>query len=729
MAEEITTMSFNEMESEPLTEWENEPSLKDLKENISDADIDNQTHQTDVNTWLDNMNMTGSAAPKKIKGRSSVAPKLIRKHAEWRYSSLADPFLSTDDIFTVSPKSAGDRTRAQQNGLVLNHQFSTYIDKVAFIDAFVRDAVDIGTVICEVGWETEEEEVTEELPTYEFVSSNDPATAQQYMNLLNMKQESRDMYEQYMNPGLDKAITLYAQTGQLVVANQIGTEIVTEMKETKNYPTVEVCESANILIDPSCNGNLNKAQFVGKREKSSLSELKKDGRYKNLKCILIESADPIADPDYVDSKDISTFSFKDEPRKQFVRYTYWGTWDIHDTGIAVPIIASWVNNTLILMEENPFPFKKHPFAKSVYMPVRKSMYGEPDGELLIENQQIIGATTRGMVDLMGRSANSQTGTKQGFLDVVNKRKYVNGENYEFNAQGDPQQSVYQHKYPEIPQSAYNMITIQDADAESLSGVKAFGSGLNSKALGDSVGGGRDIMDAASKRESGILKRIASGIKDIGRMFIAMNAEWLSEEEVIRITDEEFVTVRRDDLAGTFDLKLNISTAEADNAQASELSFMLQTTGNNMDQGLRNIIMSDIARLRKMPYLAKRLEEYEPKPDPLVVKEQELKIVLLEAQIAKEEALAAKHNAEAWASGFRGQKDGSQAELNIAKAETEGGKNRNLHSDSDIKDQAYLENHTGTKHRQEIEKQDNQALNAVNTEVVKANLNSQTKEKK
>lgn len=711
-------------EKESLTKWEKEPTVSDLKQNLTDAETDHNTHQQDVEQWLDNMAMEGTAKPVKIRGRSAVAPKVIRKQAEWRYSSLTTPFLSTPDIFNVAPKSAGDRTRAQQNGLVLNHQFNTKIQKVAFIDAYIRDAVDIGTVIIEVGWVSEDEEITEEIPVYNFIPSEDPALIEQYTQLLQLKQTNQDLYHQYMDPGKDKVITLFAQTGQVVVAQQVGVEEKTRTVEVKNHPTVEVCESANVVIDPSCNGDLNKAKFVVKKFKSSMSELKKDGRYKNLEHVLLESTDPISDPDFTDSEDIQSFSFKDNPRKQFVVHTYWGDWDIDGSGITVPIVASWVGSVLIRMEENPFPFKRPPFAKAVYMPVRKSIFGTPDGELLEENQQIIGATTRGMVDLMGRSANSQTGTKQGFLDATNKRKFLRGDDYEFNAQGDPAHSVYMHKFPEIPQSAYNMIQMQNADAESLTGVKAFSSGIRSQELGTSVGGGRDALDAASKRESGILLRLAEGIKDIGRMFIAMNAVFLSDEEIVRITNEQFVTVRRDDLEGDFDLELSISTAEDDNRKAEELAFMLQTTGNNMDPVLRNMILSDIARLRKMPDMAKRIEEFKPEPDPMELKKAELEITLLEAQIAKENALAAKHSTEADANQHRGYKDNTQGQLNEAKAGTEGAKGRNLNSDSDKKDLDYLEQHQGIPHQREMQKQEEKAALDYQANTLKAQQGTQ-----
>ncbi len=86
-----------------LTEWDNAPKVADLKQDYSDAKSDHDSHVTKVNTWLDNLNATGAAQPAKVKGRSNIVPKLIRKQAEWRYAALTEPFLSTDDIFNIDP--------------------------------------------------------------------------------------------------------------------------------------------------------------------------------------------------------------------------------------------------------------------------------------------------------------------------------------------------------------------------------------------------------------------------------------------------------------------------------------------------------------------------------------------------------------------------------------------------------------------------------------------------
>ena len=686
-----------------LTDWANEPTVSDLKKNIDDAANDQQEHLSKVRRWLDNLHMEGSARPPKIAGRSSVAPKLIRKQAEWRYSSLSEPFLSSPDIFNVTPRTAGDRKRAAQNALLLNYQFNCLINRVAFIDAYVRDAVDIGTVIVKTGWTSEEQTVEEEVPVYEFQPVADEMLLKQYFAWIELRSTNPDLYAEIQNPGLDQALNILIQQQQLVIPRQTGTQVVETLKEIKNQPTVETCLPDNIIIDPSCNGDLDKAGFICERFKSSLSELRKDGRYKNLDRINIEGASPLTDPDYEEGADIANFNFDDKPRKQFVVHSYWGNWDINNVGTVEPICAFWVGDTMIRLEKNPFPDKMPPFVKAVYMPVRKSSWGEPDGELLEDNQKIVGAITRGMIDILGKSANGQTAFRKGSLDIVNKRKFLRGEDYEINTTDDPRQAIYMHLYPEIPQSAYGMITLQQTEAESITGVKSYHTGITGEALGQSVRNGRSALDAASKRELGILRRLAYGIVQIGRKIIAMNAEFLSDEEIVRVTNDKFIPVRRDDLKGVYDLELTISTAEEDNKKAEELAFMLQTTGNNMDPGLQKMILSDIARLRKMPAIADRIEKYEPQPDPLIQMKAQLEIELLKNQCAKEKALAMKHASEAELNGVQGIKEVTQANLNEAKANAEKAKARHLGSDADLKDLTFLEQERGVQQAREKEK--------------------------
>ncbi|QEA03300.1 portal protein [Klebsiella phage KpCHEMY26] len=681
-------------QSANLTDWKNEPNVTDLKSDYDSASSAHSAQMSKITAWLDNLNVTGPAKPKKLPGRSSVQPMLIRKQAEWRYSALTEPFLSTDELFSVSPVTWEDRQAAIQNQLVLNYQFNIKIDKVRFIDDYVRTAVNEGTVIVRVGWREQTQKIKETVPVYAYYPAQTPDQVAAIQEALQLKLENPNAYHNLPDDIIASVDYSYENRGAYV-AKQEGTQEVEYDKIIVNQPTAEVVNSQNVVIDPTCNGDIKQAQFVIYSFETSKSDLEKDGRYKNLDKISASMSNPLNTPDHM-TEDQSGFNFKDEPRKKFIAYEYWGYWDINGDGKTVPIVATFVGNTMIRLEENPFPDKQIPFVIVPYLPVTRSIYGEPDGALLEDNQKIIGATTRAMIDILARSANGQTGIRKDMLDVTNRRKFDKGEDYEFNANVDPRQGVYMHTSPEIPQSAPLMIQYQNNEAESLTGVKSFSQGIASQALGDVAAGIRGALDAASKRELGILRRLAQGIVDIGYKFVSMNAEFLSEEEVVRITNDDFVSVRRDELAGNFDLKLSISTAEADNQKAQELAFMLQTMGNSLPFEMSQMVLSDIARLRNMPDLAKRIEKYQPQPDPLAQRKAELEIALLEAQIAETQSKAIENRASA---GYKATQAG------------------NVQSDTDLKNLDYVEQESGVKQARDVERIQAQAQSQTQTKIV------------
>lgn len=699
-------------EAPSLTKWKNAPTILQLKRNLQDAKPTHQQQVSQINTWLDNMHVRGSAKIKTAKNSSSIQPKLIRKQAEWRYPALSEPFLSTPDLFKVKPKTWEDRKAAQQNQILLNHQVNTAFDKVKFIDEYVRTAVDEGTVIVRVGWDFEEVEVKEMEPIIEF--HLDPTVGPLHSQLAELKATSPSQWMTDVPDELKEAHELSLEHGASYRPVVLGQREVTKTKTVKNQPTVKICDYRNVVFDPTCEGDVEKAGFAVESFESSLSELRKDKRYKNLDQINIEGASPLSQPDHAPAGGATNFNFSDKARKRFVVNEYWGLWDINGDDKLVPIVSAWVGDVLIRMEENPFPDKAHPFIVEQYLPIRKSVYGEPDGELLVDNQKVVGAVTRGMIDIMGKSANGQTGMRKDMLDVTNRRKFDAGQDYEFNPNVDPRVGVHMHTYPEIPQSASFMLQLQNFEAESMTGVKSFSQGVSGASLGDVAAAVRGALDAASKRELGILRRLSNGIVKIGRKFIAMNSEFLSEEEIVRLTNEEFVTVRRDDLAGQFDLELSISTAEEDNNKAEQLAFMFQTIGPNGDQGMTKMILSDIARLRKMPDLAKRIEEYEPQPDPLMQEKLQLEVALLKAQVAAENAKAQKLLADASLAG--------------AKVGTEGVKAANIQSDTDQKNLDFVEQESGVKQERQKELHGEQARSQGQLKLLESRITQEENQK-
>lgn len=679
-------------QTEKLTNWKKEPSLQTLKGDLEAGKPAHDALMNEIREWNDLMKVEGKAKPLKVKGRSQVQPKLVRRQAEWRYAPLSEPFLSSSKLFKLTPVTWEDEQAARQNELVLNYQFRTQLNRIKLVDDYVRSNVDDGTAIARIGWERKLVKVKQTVPVFQMYPIETQEQADMLQQALQLQKSNPRGYEEGVADDVKEAVNFFNETGEATYAVQTGETEVEVEKAVVNKPTVEMLNPNNIVIDPSCNGDLDKAMYAVVSFETCKADLLKDkDRYHNLDKIDWESSSPITDPDH-ESRTPGDFQFKDAMRKRVVAYEYWGFWDTDGNGELKPIVATWIGSTLIRLEDNPYPDGKLPFVVVPYMPRKRELFGEADAELLGDNQKILGATMRGMIDLLGRSANGQRGYPKGMLDTLNRRRYEDGTDYEYNPQqGNPSQAIIEHKFPELPQSALAMATLQNQEAEALTGVKAFAGGVTGEAYGDVAAGIRGVLDAASKREMAILRRLAKGMADIGTKICAMNAVFLSETEVVRITNEEYITIKREDLKGNFDIEVDINTAEIDNQKSQDLGFMVQTLGNTVDQTITLKLLAKIADLKRMPELAHELRTWQPQPDPA---EEQLKQLAIEkAQLENE-------------------KIRSEIALNNAKAEAENAK-------KDLTNLDYLEQESGTKHAREMEKQKAQSMGNQNLQVTKA----------
>lgn len=665
-----------------LTDWVKEPTLIELKTDLENARSAHTTQMTHINRWNDLAAVKGKAKPVAVKGRSNVQPKLIRRQAEWRYAALSEPFLGSNKIFKVSPVTFEDEAAAKQNELLLNHQFRTKLNRVKLVDDYIRTVVDEGTGILRIGWKRHVVKVMVDTPVYDHYPIQDEQALALFQSALEMSQEDPRIYDENTDPAVKAAVDYYNESGEATTAIQTGTQQVPTDKVLENRPTVEVMNPQNIVIDPSCNGDFDKAMFAVVSFETNKAELMKEGeRYKNLDQVNWEGNTTATNPDH-ETATPNDFNFRDAARKKVVAQEYWGFFDTKGNGELTPFVATWIGSVLIRMEENPYPDGKLPFVVVTYLPLKRELYGEPDAELLEDNQKILGAVSRGMIDLLGRSASSQQGFAKGMLDPLNRRRFNNGEDYEFNPNASPTNGLIEHKYPELPQSALLVVQMQNQEAEALTGVKSFSGGVSGEAYGDVAAGIRGVLDAASKREMGILRRVAKGMCDVAIKIVAMNAVFLSAKEVVRITNTDFVEVLREDLVGNFDMEVDISTAEVDEAKSQDLAFMLQTLGPSADPAMVMMILAEIADLKRMPALAQKLRTFKPEPTEhekemmrLAMEEAQAKVDKLKSEIALNNAKAAEaiSKKELTDLDFIEQESGTKhaRDMQLLKAQSEG----------------------------------------------------------
>ena len=586
--------------------------LKALKVDFKAAETLQKDTLAKIDQWRREFN--GEPYGNEVKGKSQIVSKDIKKQAEWLHPSLLDPFVNTQDIVKVNPVTWEDEEAAKQSELLLNYQFCRQFDRYNFMSKALKVLQVEGTLVVQVGWDYQDKEVE-----------------------------------------VTKEVVYEDELGNQFIAVEDTTEIVV----TKNQPTAVVCRNEDVFIDPTCMDDMDKCQFVIHRYESDYSTLKQDGRYKNLEKVMKSNeGEAGSDPDY-DSEDETEFRFADKARKKLLVHEYWGNYDVDGDGIAEPIVCAWIGDTIIRLESNPYPDQKPPFLIVPFNSVPFQVYGESDAELISDNQKIKTAVTRGIIDNMAQSNNGQVGVRKGALpDMANRKKFLEGKNFEFA--GTPNDFWF-GSYNQIPGSVFDMLAIQNNEIESLTAVKSFSGGLTGQSLGGTATGARGVLDATAVRRLNRVRNIAENlVKPLMRKWLAYSHEFLEEEQVVRVTNEGMVPVRRDDLAGLVDLEITISTAEDNGAKAEQLSFLLQTLGNTMPFELGQKVLAEIARLNRMPALEKQIAEFKAELDPMQeqMKQLELQRLMLEnkklmaeiqaimKQTTEDEADTRKKNAEA-----------------------------------------------------------------------------------
>lgn len=561
--------------------------LASLKADLKAAERLKIDNDAKISKWRDEYD--GKPYGNEVKGKSAIVSRDIKKQSEWQHASLVDPFVSTSEVVRCLPITYEDTASARQNELLLNTQFCRKFPRYNFVSKAVKVLDMEGTLVVQTGWDYESKIVKE---------------------MVDVVVRAPEGYE-------------------YVVQQEVETEVT-----VRNQPTATICRNQDIYLDPTCMDDLDKAQFVIHRYETDISTLKKDGRYLNVDVLNRTNADGSYDPDYMEEDD-TVFKFQDKPRKKVLVYEYWGNFDVDGDGIAEAIVCAWVGSTIIRLETNPYPDGRPPFLVVPFNSVPFRLHGEANAELIGDNQKVKTAVVRGIIDNMAQSTNGQVGIRKGALDQTNRSRYLTGKNFEFN--GTPQ-DFWQGSYNQIPGSAFDMLGLMNNEIESLTGVKSFSGGITGSSLGPSATAARGALDATAVRRMNIVRNIAENlIKPLLRKWLSYNSVFLDEEEVVRVTNEEFVPVRRDDLEGRVDIDISVATAEDNASKAQELSFLLQTIGPAADPEIRNNIMADIMQLMRMPDAAKRLREYKPQPDPVAEKLQQLELAKLEREIRQLDA--------------------------------------------------------------------------------------------
>ena len=115
-------------------------------------------------------------------------------------------------------------------------------------------------------------------------------------------------------------------------------------------------------------------------------------------------------------------------------------------------------------------------------------------------------------------------------------------------------------------------------------------------------------------------------------------------------------------------------------------------------------MSEIARLQKMPDLAKRIEEYQPQPDPFQEQMKQLEMQKLQSEIAERQS--------------RASENGVDIQVKTAKANLDVAKARATNSNADMVDLDFLSKESGADQENKMEEKEYDRLSKMDMEAMR-----------
>ena len=568
---------------------------KDLEEAQPVKTVQNEYVSNMINIYKGDVQYT------KVKGSTFVS-KEVFKQVEWAKAQYKHPFVSNDTIVRLAPQlGSGNVEFSQQSEALMNYFYIKKFNRYNFMTDALHTLLVEGTLVVRTGWEYDGEMRQIEVP----IVGQDPNSGEQI---------------------------------------QLGSQIVNKEVPIVNKPTASIVKADNIFIDPTAT-TMEEVQYIVQRREVRLHELKEAGIYKNLDILEKRSTNPLNKDNYTEPYTMEknptlSFNMEDTDRRKMYMYEYWGYNKLEENGDVKPVVCCWIDDTIVRLEENPYPDQKIPFLVLQFIKEPHTLWGKALTEMISEHQRIKTGLMRGIFDDLAQSNNTQKGVQKGNLDPINMKRFLNGESFEFNLSPT---AFYQGNYNRIPSEIFKVIQDVDYDKQLLSGVIPMQGGQGAQAIYGSQASKTGQLSSLMLKELDVVNNIAENlIKPMLMKWLIYMYELLEPEEIMNITGMQYVEPEKELIVNyADDFDIDISTQQTDEIKASEMTMLMQTLGNTIPFDITKLMMAEIAKLKKMPNLAKQIIDYQPQPDPYEeqLKQIELQKAQLELQLMQMEGQA------------------------------------------------------------------------------------------
>ena len=321
---------------------------------------------------------------------------------------------------------------------------------------------------------------------------------------------------------------------QLAHDLMVDGSVIVKTTLSGSIPTFEIINPFEIIVDPSAKRQED-IRFVIQRRVVSINDILSNPSWfgehtlDELEELMPKTSTEYDDPDTQIFGRSDSFNFTDRKRQLVEVFEYNGMLP-NESGELEPRLVIFSEDANMILNDMPSPYpakwKGIPFDFEVYRRKSNSIFGLSIASLISDYQKVRTGFMRAIMENANSANHNQKWSKKGALDVVNKRKMMNGEDFETNV--DPQVAIVQGEFNQIPGSVFEIMELMKQEEEEITGITRMGAGVNENALksGVTATAVQAFNDTASRRLTFVVKRLSSLLSKVFKRFADLNSLYL-----------------------------------------------------------------------------------------------------------------------------------------------------------------------------------------------------------
>lgn len=317
-------------------------------------------------------------------------------------------------------------------------------------------------------------------------------------------------------------------------------------------PEGHIYAPGQLIIDPSCGPDLQKADFIVEETYKPVSYLQQKGRegiYQNTNNIPFSSAIPIIPA--LTRMATALKATAQEPPQNRKMVKVWEAW--YRNGWVFTIAEETV---VLAKRKTPLVHGRYPYVPLHFIPCMDEPFGIGIGEILESLQEELNTGRNQRTDNINFMLNKILKVRKGvYSDVQAAFENKPGKIWEVERMDDAEWM----RNPEINSSAFQAEESVKQDAQNAVGVNDYNMGSSNSKLSDTATGITIISEQSASRFKLAIQTFGVSVGELGQQWNALNAQFVPGEMTISVSGnpavndgaEAQVTVTPEDLAGNY----------------------------------------------------------------------------------------------------------------------------------------------------------------------------------